>query len=278
MGFILFWVITSVVVAALASSKGKDFGKWLALSILLSPVVAIVCLIVTLMPDAKEEAVNYRKCPFCAEQILSEAKKCKYCHSLVEPIKNSAIDAYCHCHHCRQPMSFSQESDLNKISCGTCGFKLLKPVKPDDLIFTLDHGRILSKKQKTLLLSTLLDCYLIPNDSDKFEKCKRYLKEYHDIEPGAGQLYKIALLYYQNSEKVEALNYLNAVLQADTKSPDVTMKTLYQLIKILCEEQQLDQAKNYYNILKTEFGNEATAKAFIEKLEGMPGFNPASVK
>lgn len=29
----------------------------------------------------------YRKCPYCAEEVLAEAIKCKHCHSELEPIE-----------------------------------------------------------------------------------------------------------------------------------------------------------------------------------------------
>lgn len=65
----------------------KPFAMWL---------VAFACpavgLIAALMSNsAQEQAIeagaygDYKKCPFCAESVRKEAKKCKHCHSSLDP-------------------------------------------------------------------------------------------------------------------------------------------------------------------------------------------------
>jgi hypothetical protein len=94
MGFILGWIVFSVVAALISSNKGRGFFGVFFLSLLLSPVVG---LIVALVMDSKAQLDakgamatgaqgDFRKCPFCAEAIRKEAIKCKHCGSDVEPI------------------------------------------------------------------------------------------------------------------------------------------------------------------------------------------------
>jgi uncharacterized protein DUF1566 len=54
MGMTIFisWFILAAVMGAIAQSKGKSFGLWFILSVLLSPLVAGFCLVITLMPSS----------------------------------------------------------------------------------------------------------------------------------------------------------------------------------------------------------------------------------
>ena len=45
------WIFLAVVIGAVASTKEKSFGLWFLLSILLSPLVAGFCLVITLIPS-----------------------------------------------------------------------------------------------------------------------------------------------------------------------------------------------------------------------------------
>ena len=48
---IISWIVFAVVIGAVASTKGKEFGLWFFLSILISPLLAGFCLLITLMPS-----------------------------------------------------------------------------------------------------------------------------------------------------------------------------------------------------------------------------------
>ena len=99
MELVLGWLVFSVAIGVGASARGRSGFGWFLLSIIISPLIAVILL--ALMPSlarpvdpksgiAVQAAVDeLRKCPECAELIKKEAKKCKHCGSSVEPVVES---------------------------------------------------------------------------------------------------------------------------------------------------------------------------------------------
>lgn len=82
MEFVIFWVVFSVAVWALASRRGRSGLGWFLLSLLISPLLAIVLLLI--LRDLKDQEGRpnpntHVKCPDCREFVLREAKVCKHC-------------------------------------------------------------------------------------------------------------------------------------------------------------------------------------------------------
>jgi biotin transporter BioY len=53
-GFLILWVTVSIVVGVAAARRGRSFGGWLILALLISPILALLLLIA--FPAIREEA------------------------------------------------------------------------------------------------------------------------------------------------------------------------------------------------------------------------------
>ena len=90
MEIIFFWLILSIVAGVIASGKGRSGLGFFLLSIVLSPLIGIIC---ALAAGRNERALerglvnsgDMRKCPSCAELVRQEAVKCRFCGEALPP-------------------------------------------------------------------------------------------------------------------------------------------------------------------------------------------------
>lgn len=84
MTIFLFWLAFSILVGVYANSKGRSGAGFFFLSVILSPLVGIICALIA-SPDQNVldrkaiEKGTHRKCPECAELVRKEAQVCKHC-------------------------------------------------------------------------------------------------------------------------------------------------------------------------------------------------------
>lgn len=72
--FLAGWVALAVIVALVAANFGHSFWATLIAGVLLSPLVAVLLVLVF-----KPEQSKRVRCPECAELVLQAANKCKHC-------------------------------------------------------------------------------------------------------------------------------------------------------------------------------------------------------
>ena len=72
MEIIFFWIIFAVAVGLLAIRFGRSFVIWLFVSLVFSPLLAVIFLLIL---------GTARKCPQCKGGIDKDAKKCRHCGS-----------------------------------------------------------------------------------------------------------------------------------------------------------------------------------------------------
>lgn len=84
MALVVVWLGLCVAVAAVADKKGLSAAGFFFLSLLLSPLIGGIVVLVrspnrATVEQAQVSSGTMKACPFCAELIKPAAKVCRYC-------------------------------------------------------------------------------------------------------------------------------------------------------------------------------------------------------
>lgn len=91
MDVLVVWLVLALAVGVWAARWGRSGTGWTLLSVVLSPLLAGIALLVVgrrLADAALAEPVSaqtHHGCPECRELIRRDARKCKHCGSAVQP-------------------------------------------------------------------------------------------------------------------------------------------------------------------------------------------------
>lgn len=91
MGIFVVWVLLAVAVGMLAGSRGRSSGGWCLVSLVFSPLLGFIFLMVqpnlaaVAAAGAQPGPETHVKCAKCAEWVLPEAVVCKHCGAALEP-------------------------------------------------------------------------------------------------------------------------------------------------------------------------------------------------
>lgn len=92
MEILVLWIILTPLVGVMASKKNRSILGYMLISVLLSPLVAFIALLVVgentqKMQSKKLKSGEMKQCLDCAELIKFEARKCRYCGAEQEAVK-----------------------------------------------------------------------------------------------------------------------------------------------------------------------------------------------
>ena len=152
------WIILSILCGFLASSNGRSGVGYFFLSLLLSPLIGFIAVLIA--GEDKEELENTKiasreskKCPDCAESIKFEAKVCRYCGKeqdvsiFVEKMIDPKVDFSCDCGNLTG-------KEFHGKSCTSCKSivnfipksKRKNNLSEDDIKYSCDCGNLRGKK------------------------------------------------------------------------------------------------------------------------------------
>ena len=77
------WIILAGFIGAAASARGRSGIGWALLSLLLSPILAGLLLLLFPSITSAPATAHTRRCSHCAEPIMFEAKVCPHCRLAV---------------------------------------------------------------------------------------------------------------------------------------------------------------------------------------------------
>jgi hypothetical protein len=78
------WFLFSFLPAIIAPSRGRSFIGWFLISILISPLFALILVLALpsrgkVLADKDRQYGRVKDCPECAETVKSAARTCRFC-------------------------------------------------------------------------------------------------------------------------------------------------------------------------------------------------------
>ena len=90
MEMLFLYLVLAAVVGAIAGSWGRGGFIWFLISVLLSPVLGLVFLLIAGKPRElrldRVTPATHVICPDCAEHVRKEARVCKHCGCRLVPV------------------------------------------------------------------------------------------------------------------------------------------------------------------------------------------------
>jgi hypothetical protein len=92
----VLWFTAAVLIGAWSQSRGRSGGVLFLASLLLSPIVGALIVLIQgtdekFIERAAIQAGGLRKCPSCAELVKAEAIKCRFCGEALTPILAATV-------------------------------------------------------------------------------------------------------------------------------------------------------------------------------------------
>lgn len=141
------WILLSIVIGVAANKYDRSCLGWIFISLLISPLVAGVILIVLSLPGKAAvpasiptyEAMT-KACPLCAETIKMEAIRCKHCGADLDDNKGSAEHVFTvGCYNCDHENTISRATIAGFPNCTNCGKMMFDPKRKPQIKKILEY-------------------------------------------------------------------------------------------------------------------------------------------
>ena len=106
--FLTIWIIGAIVAGILASRKNRSVSGWVLGSLLLTPLIVLILLA---LPPFDETSIRY--CPKCYRKISAATHKCQCGHEIPPPAPQNKQCPFCAediksdaivCKHCQRDL------------------------------------------------------------------------------------------------------------------------------------------------------------------------------
>lgn len=85
MEIIAAWAFLAALVGYMAATFNRSGFLYFVLSLILSPVIGLIVLLISGKKTDKPTPATHVKCPDCRELVLQDASKCKHCGCALVP-------------------------------------------------------------------------------------------------------------------------------------------------------------------------------------------------
>jgi hypothetical protein len=85
MELLIIWGVAAILAVIIAGTKGRSEAGWAILTLLLSPLVLLILLVLPKLDPEAPSPETHVRCPDCAELVRREARVCKHCGRSLTP-------------------------------------------------------------------------------------------------------------------------------------------------------------------------------------------------